>query len=49
MLNSIEKVLISEEELDLKTTELAERISSDFAGKELILIGILKGGVVFAS
>ncbi len=49
MFNDIEKVLISEEELDRKTSELAERISADFAGKELILIGILKGGVVFAS
>ena len=49
MLNGIEKVLISEKELDEKTTELAQRISSDFAGKDLILIGILKGGVVFAS
>ena len=49
MLNDIEKILVSEEELDKKTTELAEAISKDFAGKELILIGILKGGVVFAS
>ena len=49
MLNDIDKVLISEEELDKKTTEIANAISKDFAGKELILIGILKGGVVFAS
>lgn len=49
MLKDIEKILVSEEELDKKTTELAEAISKDFAGKELILIGILKGGVVFAS
>lgn len=49
MLNDIDKVLVSEEELDKKTTELANAISRDFAGKELILIGILKGGVVFAS
>ena len=49
MLNDIDKVLVSEEELDKKTTEIANAISRDFAGKELILIGILKGGVVFAS
>lgn len=49
MLKDIEKVLVSEEELDKKTTEIANAISRDFAGKELILIGILKGGVVFAS
>lgn len=49
MLNDIEKILISEEELDAKTSELAKKISEDFKGQELILIGILKGGVVFAS
>lgn len=49
MLNDIEKILISEEELDVKTSELAKKISEDFKGQELILIGILKGGVVFAS
>ncbi len=49
MLKDIDKVLVSEEELDKKTTEIANAISRDFAGKELILIGILKGGVVFAS
>ncbi len=49
MLKDIDKVLISEEELDKKTSELAKAISEDFAGKELIMIGILKGGVVFAS
>ena len=49
VLKDIDKVLVSEEELDKKTTELANAISRDFAGKELILIGILKGGVVFAS
>lgn len=49
MLKDIDKVLVSEEELDKKTTEIANAISRDFAGKELIIIGILKGGVVFAS
>ena len=38
MLNDIEKILVSEEELDKKTTELAEAISKDFAGKELIVV-----------
>lgn len=49
MINDLAQVLISEEELDKKTTEIAEAISRDFKGKNLILIGILKGGVVFAS
>ncbi len=49
MLNDIEKVLISEKELDEKTSELAAKISADFKGEDLIMIGILKGGVVFAA
>lgn len=49
MIKDLKEVLISEEELDKKTTEIAEKISSDYKGKKLVLVGILKGGVVFAS
>ncbi len=49
MINDLDRILISEEELDKKTAEIAKAISEDFKGKKLILIGILKGGVVFAS
>lgn len=38
-------VLISKEEVDKKIHELGEQISKDYAGKELHLICILKGGV----
>jgi len=41
-------VLISEEEVNAKIKELAETISRDYAGKEIHLICILKGGVFFA-
>lgn len=40
-------VLISEQELEQKTKELGERISKDYAGKEIIVICVLKGGVMF--
>lgn len=43
------KVLISREELAAKTKELAERISRDYEGKELLLVGVLKGGFMFLS
>ncbi|MGB8453396.1 MAG: hypoxanthine phosphoribosyltransferase [Anaerocolumna sp.] len=39
------KVLIPEEEVDKKIRELGEQISRDYAGKELHLICVLKGGV----
>ena len=38
-------VLIPEEEVDKKIRELGEQISKDYAGKELHLICVLKGGV----
>ena len=41
-------VLIPESTLDAKIKEIGEKISSDYAGKEVHLICILKGGVFFA-
>lgn len=41
------KVLVSEEEVDRRTRELGEQISKDYAGKQLHLICVLKGGVFF--
>lgn len=51
MKNDIEKILLSEEQIDKLTTEIAERIDKDYADKEknLLLLGILKGSVVFMS
>ena len=47
MLGDIEEILISREEIAAKVKELGKRISEDYAGKELILIGVLKGGFIF--
>ena len=41
------KVLVSREELKAKTEELAKRITEDYRGKDLLLVGVLKGGFVF--
>lgn len=41
------RVMISEEEIDKKVREIAEKISADYAGKEVHLICILKGSVFF--
>jgi len=43
------KVLISRDELKAKTEELARRISEDYEGKDLLLVGVLKGGFMFLS
>lgn len=47
MLNDIEKVLYSEEELHAVVKKLGEQISRDYEGKNLLLVSILKGSVVF--
>jgi len=41
------RVLISEEQLKEKVTELGAQISKDYNGKKLLLVSILKGSVVF--
>ncbi len=41
------RVLLSEEEVNKRISEIAEQISKDFEGKPLHLICVLKGGVFF--
>jgi len=41
------RTLLSEEEVDNKIREIGEKISEDYAGSEVHLICILKGGVFF--
>lgn len=47
MLGDIEGVLVSRETIREKVKELGKRISEDYKGEELILVGVLKGAFVF--
>lgn len=47
MTNDISEILLSEEELKNIVNRLGEEISSDYKGKNLILISVLKGSVIF--
>ena len=49
MKNDIQEILYSEEVLTKKIKELANEISKDYEGKELVVVGILKGSVIFAA
>lgn len=49
MKNDIKKVLFDEKMLADKVKELGERISEDYKGKDLVVVGVLKGSVVFTS
>jgi hypoxanthine phosphoribosyltransferase len=43
----LEEVLIPEEALQKRITELGDEINRDYKGKELLLVCILRGGVMF--
>lgn len=43
------EVMLSREEISTRIAELGARISEDYAGRDLTLIGILKGSVPFLS
>jgi hypoxanthine phosphoribosyltransferase len=49
MRDDIEDILFDEQTITEKVRELAASISQDYAGKELILICILKGAAVFTA
>ncbi|MED1205993.1 hypoxanthine phosphoribosyltransferase [Heyndrickxia acidicola] len=47
MKQDIEKVLITEEEIKKKTTELAEQLTREYDGRFPLAIGVLKGAMLF--
>ena len=47
MLQDIERVLISEEELQKRIGELGQQLAKDYDGKDPIFVGVLKGVVNF--
>jgi len=42
----IEKVLLTEEDIQFKLAEMGEQISQDYAGRSILLVGVLKGAFV---
>ncbi|MCQ2752107.1 MAG: hypoxanthine phosphoribosyltransferase [Coriobacteriales bacterium] len=49
MNKDIKEILLSEEDLNNRVAQLGAQITKDYAGNELIVICLLKGGSVFAS
>lgn len=49
MLQDVKEILFSEEVINTKIKELAGRISDDYKGKDLLVVGVLKGSVIFAA
>jgi hypoxanthine phosphoribosyltransferase len=49
MKNDLKEILLDEEILSKKISEMGEQISKDYEGKDLMLVGVLKGSVMFMS
>src|SRR5689334_24744603 len=47
MKEDVEEILISEEQIRVKVQELGLQITRDYQGKDLLLLGTLKGAVPF--
>lgn len=44
--DDLERVLLSEEQLHGRLDEIAAQVDADYAGKDLLLVGVLKGAVM---
>jgi len=44
--NDIERVIVSEVDLQARIKELAAQVDADYAGRDLLLVGVLKGAVM---
>ena len=49
MMNVMGPVLVPSDDIQEKVRELGERITQDYRGEKLLLVGILRGAVVFLS
>ena len=47
MRNEIERILLSEEKIKARVKELAAKLDEDYAGKQPLMVAILKGSVMF--
>ena len=47
--DAIGEILVPAEDLTRRIRELAAEVSRDYAGKDLLLVGVLKGAVLFLS
>ena len=46
---AVGEILVQPDDLSRRVRELGKRISEDYAGRELLLVGVLKGAVFFLS
>ncbi|GGO62026.1 hypoxanthine phosphoribosyltransferase [Microbacterium nanhaiense] len=44
--NDLDRVLVTEEQMHDRLAELAKQVDADYAGKDILLVGVLKGAVM---
>ena len=49
MLKDVERILMTSEEIGARVRELGQQITNDYAGKDILMIGVLRGAVIFMS
>ena len=47
MHSDVQRILLSGEEIDKRVTEIAETITREYVGESVLMVGILRGAVVF--
>ncbi len=49
MAHCVKGVLISRDEIDSMVSRIADQITKDYSGKEIVMVGVLKGSFIFMS
>jgi hypoxanthine phosphoribosyltransferase len=49
VLKDVERILITSEEIGARVRELGQQITNDYAGQDILMIGVLRGAVIFMS
>ena len=44
--NDLKEILVTAEDMDRRLGEMAEQIDRDYAGRELLIVGVLRGAVM---
>lgn len=47
MINDVERILVSEQEIKDAVERIAKQIEKDYEGKEVMFVGLLKGSIAF--
>ena len=45
--NSIKEIIYTEEEIKTRVAEIGEQITKDYNGEDLVVVGVLRGSIVF--